>query len=121
MGTRGRGSKETPRSAAVGRCWALAHPGWCCRRRPTGGARRDRPKNDAAGHRRSGADEAPAPTDLAGAGYNAQGLPEAMALGGAEGETTLTYRYTASGQRTYKKPEGSEATRYVRDGSAVYR
>ena len=42
-----------------------------------------------------------------------------MALGGAEGETTLTYRYTASGQRTYKKPEGSEATRYVRDGSAT--
>ena len=69
--------------------------------------------------RRGGADEAPAPTDLAGAGYNAQGLPEAMALGGAEGETTLTYRYTASGQRTYKKAEGSEATRYVRDGSAT--
>jgi RHS repeat-associated protein len=42
-----------------------------------------------------------------------------MALGGAEGETTLTYRYTADGQRTYKKPEGSEATRYVRDGSAT--
>ena len=63
--------------------------------------------------------QAPAPTDLRAAAYDAQGLPEAMALGGAEGETTLTYRYTASGQRTYKKPEGSEATRYVRDGSAT--
>ena len=60
--------------------------------------------------------QAPAPTALRAAAYDAQGLPEAMALGGAEGETTLTYRYTASGQRTYKKAEGSEATR---DGSAT--
>ena len=36
-----------------------------------------------------------------------------------EGGPTISYRYTASGQRTYKKPEGSEATRYVRDGSAT--
>ena len=69
--------------------------------------------------RRPGADEAPAPADLRAAAYDAQGLPEAMALGGAEGETTLTYRYTADGQRTYKKPEGSEATRYVRDGAVT--
>ena len=63
--------------------------------------------------------QAPAPADLRAAAYDAEGLPEAMALGGAEGETTLTYRYTASGQRTYKKVEGSEATRYVQDGSAT--
>ena len=63
--------------------------------------------------------QAPAPTGLEAVSYNAQGLPEAMALGGAEGETTLTYRYTADGQRTYKKVEGSEATRYVRDGAVT--
>ena len=63
--------------------------------------------------------QAPAPTALRAAAYDAQGLPEAMALGGAEGETTLTYRYTADGQRTYKKVEGSEATRYVRDGAVT--
>ena len=63
--------------------------------------------------------QAPASTDLRAAAYDAQGLPEAMALGGAEGETTLTYRYTADGQQTYKKAEGSEATRYVRDGAVT--
>ena len=36
-----------------------------------------------------------------------------------EGGPTISYRYTASGQRTYKKAEGSEATRDVRDGSAT--
>jgi len=60
--------------------------------------------------------QAPAPTGLEAASYNRQGLPEAMAL---EGGKTLRYRYSASGQRTYKKLEGQGATHYVPDGSAA--
>ena len=59
---------------------------------------------------------APAPTGLEAASYNRQGLPEAMAL---EGGKTLRYRYSASGQRTYKKLEGQGATHYVRDGATT--
>jgi len=59
---------------------------------------------------------APAPTGLEAASYDEQGLPEAMQLSGGR---TLTYRYTASGQRTYKQVGGESPTRYVRDGSAL--
>jgi len=55
--------------------------------------------------------QAPAPTGLEAAAYNAQGLPRAMAI-------TIAYRYNASGQRTYKKKEGDRPNWYIRDGAS---
>ena len=58
----------------------------------------------------------PGRADRDAAACKAQRLPEATAR---SGRPTISQRYAAGGQRTYKKVEGNPAVQYVRHGGAV--
>ena len=63
--------------------------------------------------------KAPAPYGLVAASYDEQNLPAAVEIASGDTTTAVSYRYGASGERTYKKVEGAGAEHYLLDGAAT--
>ena len=70
---------------------------------------------DAAGNMT----QAPAPYGLVAASYDERNLPAAVEIASGDTTTAVSYRYGASGERTYKKVEGAGAEHYLLDGAAT--
>jgi RHS repeat-associated protein len=75
----------------------------------------DDPYGSPVQHNRSGElTRVPEPYDVRGAMYGARGLPLLTRHASADSTYRLTYRYSASGQRTYRKVEGGDAEFTIR-------
>jgi hypothetical protein len=63
--------------------------------------------------------QTPAPYGLVAASYDERNLPAAVEIASGDTTTTVSYRYSASGERTYKKVEGAGPEHYLLDGAAT--
>lgn len=63
--------------------------------------------------------QAPAPYGLVAASYDERNLPAAVEIASGDTTTTVSYRYSAGGERTYKKVEGAGPEHYLLDGAAA--